>query len=137
MIFDWNLFLILVLVSMPGIFLAARGGMATLERFIASSGEDQKLPPKYVLMVLTFLQTTVLISIAVAIGTAFSERVGLAAPVFQAAAAGNSVWPVFQRRQGRPFRLRLLVQLFSWECTMAISAHALTRRRSGSRKGCG
>jgi hypothetical protein len=91
--FDWNLFFIFVVVSIPGAVFAARGGMATIERLIASGRIDQKLPPKNVLLVLAAVQLLVLAAIGAAIGTTLADRVGLAAPVFQAASAGNPVWP--------------------------------------------
>lgn len=91
--FDWNLFFILVVVSIPGAVFAARAGMVMIENPIASGGTDQKLPPKNVLQVLATVQSLVLTAIAAAIGTALADRVGLAAPVFQAASAGNPVWP--------------------------------------------
>lgn len=91
--FDWNLLFILVLVSIPGAVFAARGGLATLERLIASGKVDQKLPPKNVLLALTAVQSLVLVTIAAAIGTALADGVGLTAPVFQAASAGDSIWP--------------------------------------------
>ena len=91
--FDWNLFLILVLVSIPGAIFAAQAGLGTIERLIAIGGIDQKMPPKNVLLVLAAVQSLVLSAIAAAIGTTLADRVGLGAPVFQAASAGDSIWP--------------------------------------------
>ena len=92
--FNWNLFFILVLVSIPGAVFAARSGMGTIERLIASGGIDQKLPPKNILFALATIQSLILATIAAAIGTALADRVGLAAPVFQAASGGEPIWPV-------------------------------------------
>jgi hypothetical protein len=92
--FNWNLFFILVLVSIPGVVLAARSGMGTIERLIASGGIDQKLPPKNILLALATIQSLILATIAAAIGTTLANRVGLAAPVFQAALGGEPIWPV-------------------------------------------
>jgi len=91
--FNWNLFFILVLVSIPGAVFAARGGLGTLERITAMGSISQKLPPKNVLLALATVQSLVLATIAAAIGTALAGRVGLAAPVFQAASAGDPIWP--------------------------------------------
>ena len=91
--FNWNLFFILVLVSIPGAVFAARGGLGTLERLTAMGNINQKLPPKNVLLALTAVQSLVLAAIAAAIGTALADRVGLTAPVFQAASAGDPIWP--------------------------------------------
>ena len=91
--FDWNQFLILVLVSIPGAVFAASAGLGTLERLISNGGIDQKVPPKNVLLVLAAVQSLVLAAIAAAIGTALADRVGLAAPVFQAASTGDPIWP--------------------------------------------
>jgi hypothetical protein len=90
--FNWSLFFILIIICIPGVAIAAHGGMATIERLVTSSGEDQKLPPKNVLMILSALQSLVFVGIAVAVGTALVGRVGLSAPVFQAAAARESIW---------------------------------------------
>ena len=94
--FNWNLFLILVLVSVPGAIFAAQVGLGTIERLIASGGIDQKLPPKNVLLALAAVQSLVLTAIAAAIGTALADRVGLAAPVIQAASAGDPILPEIQ-----------------------------------------
>jgi hypothetical protein len=92
--FNWNLFFILVLVSIPGAVFAARSGLRTIERLIASGGIEQKLPPKNMLLALAAIQSLILATIAAAIGTTLADRVGLAAPVFQAASGGEPIWPV-------------------------------------------
>ena len=98
--FDWNLFLILVLVSIPGAIFAARTGLSTIEGLIAKGGIDQKLPPKNMLLVLAGVQSLVLAAVAAAIGTALAGRVGLAAPVFQAASQGNPLGPEISAQAG-------------------------------------
>lgn len=75
--FNWNLFFILVLVSIPGVVFAARSGVGMLERLIANGAIDQKLPPKNILLVLAAVQSLVLVAIAAAIGTMLVDRVGL------------------------------------------------------------
>lgn len=90
--FNWNLFFILVLISIPGAVFAARSGLGMLERLIASGNVDQKLPPKNVLLVLAGIQSLMLSAIATAIGTALAGQVGLLAPVFEAASRGDSIW---------------------------------------------
>jgi hypothetical protein len=109
--FNWNLFLIIVLVSIPGALFAAQTGIGTIERLVASGGIDQKLPPKNVLLVLTAVQSLVLAAIAAAIGTALSSRVGLAAPVFQAASTGDSIMPEIQTQWVAAFLMGLVVAL--------------------------
>lgn len=94
--FNWNLFFILVLVSIPGAIFAARVGLSTLERLIESGNVDQELPPKNVLLVLAGVQSLVLSAIAAAIGAALAHRVGLPAPVFQAASVGDPIWPAMR-----------------------------------------
>jgi hypothetical protein len=89
--FNWNLLFILVAVSGPGALFAARGGMGTIERFIENTDSDQKLPPKNMLLILTVVQSLVLVAIAAAVGTALFEGVGLSAPAFEAAAAGEPI----------------------------------------------
>jgi len=109
--FNWNLFLILVLVSIPGAVFAAQTGLGTIERLVASGGIDQKLPPKNVLLVLATIQSLVLAAIAAAIGTALSSRVGLAAPVFQAASTGGSILPEIQAHWVAALVMGLVVSL--------------------------
>ena len=94
--FDWNLFFLLLLVCLPGVLIAARGSMATLERLIASQSVEQKIPPKNVLIAITALQSLFLTAIAAALGTALAGKVGLAAPFFQALAVGDPFWPSFR-----------------------------------------
>lgn len=98
--FDWNLFFILVLVSIPGAVIAARTGVGTIEGLIANGSVDQKLPPKNVLLLLAGVQSLVLAAVAAAIGTALAEGVGLAAPVFQAASSGDPIWPEISAQAG-------------------------------------
>lgn len=90
--FNWNLFFILVLISIPGAVFAARSGLGTIELLIKSGGIDQKLPPKNILLVLAGLQTLILAAIASAIGTTLADQVGLSAPVLLAASAGDPIW---------------------------------------------
>ena len=97
--FSWNLFFILVLVSIPGAVFAANAGQGTIERLIASGGIDQKMPSKNVILVLAAVQSLILAAIASAIGTILANRVGLSAPVFQAASTGDPIWPEM-RAQG-------------------------------------
>ena len=91
--FDWNLFFLLALISIPGVLIAARGNLGILERLIASQNTDQKLPPKNLLLLVSAAQTLLLVAIAAALGTALAGRVGLAAPVFQAISAEDPGWP--------------------------------------------
>ena len=117
--FNWNLFFILVLVSIPGAVFAARSGMGTIERLIASGGIDQKLPPKNILFALATIQSLILATIAAAIGTTLANRVGLAAPVFQAALGGEPIWPVMSEHWVSALVMGLvgaLVFLFAYYC---------------------
>ena len=117
--FNWNLFFILVLVSIPGAVFAARSGMGTIERLIASGGIDQKLPPKNILFAMATIQSLILATIAAAIGTALADRVGLAAPVFQAASGGEPIWPVMSEHWVSVLVMGLvgaLVFLFAYYC---------------------
>ncbi len=65
--FDWNLFLILVLVSIPGVIIAARSGLSIIEGLIANGDIDQKLPPKNMLLVLAGVQSLELAAVTAAI----------------------------------------------------------------------
>ncbi len=54
-------------------------------------------PPRQVIILLSMLQPTILVAIAVAIGLRFAPRLGLRSYVVDAAGSGASVWPGLRR----------------------------------------
>ncbi|NEQ74275.1 MAG: hypothetical protein F6K23_15255 [Okeania sp. SIO2C9] len=58
--------------------------------------EDNKLPPLWIIKLLTLFQQTVLLSITVIIGVALAEKVKLSAPLAEAMAKKNPLMPVIK-----------------------------------------
>jgi hypothetical protein len=90
--FDWMLMLVLVAVCLPGIFVAAPSLVETQMKTILSKlPPGQEIPPQRTLVILTIVQTLVLVTILAAVGTLLAPRVGLGAPFFKALIAGEGV----------------------------------------------
>jgi hypothetical protein len=95
--FDWYLFICLVLACIPGVLITVRGTMATLERLAHQNlRPGQGMPPRPVMMLASVVQTLVIVALAAAAGTALAPRVGLYAPFIEALAAGEPLWPALQ-----------------------------------------
>lgn len=58
--------------------------------------EHEKLPPLWIIKLLTLLQPTVLLFIGVTIGVALAEKVNLSAPLAEAIATKNSLTPAIK-----------------------------------------
>lgn len=87
--FNFSLFGLLLLVSLPGIFIASYRQVDTLRRTVAKS--KGPVPGRSSLIVMGIVQNLVLVAIAAAIGTALAPRVGLSAPVFEAITNGEPI----------------------------------------------
>lgn len=87
--FNFPLFILLLLASMPGIFIVSYRQVDTLRRTVARS--KGPVPSRSNLVILGIVQNTILVAIAAAIGTALAPRVGLSAPVFEAIANAESI----------------------------------------------
>jgi hypothetical protein len=91
--FDWSLFLCLILVSAPGILLVTPGTIETLRaQVIPRLPAGKKMPPAFVMTVVSMLQSLLLMAGVVALGTALAPKAGLSAPFFEALAAGEPLW---------------------------------------------
>lgn len=95
--FDWRLFLILVLVCVPGVLVAVPAAVSSL---LAAARqrlpEGKELPRREVMLVTSLVPPFLFMAIAAAAGTALAPRVGLGAPFFQALTAGDPVWPALR-----------------------------------------
>ncbi len=93
--FDFRLFGLLILASLPGIMLAVPRQLGSLRNQIAlRSGLGADMPSPPVIIALGIVQNLVLVAIATALGVFLSPRVGLQAPFFQLlVATGASVSP--------------------------------------------
>lgn len=91
--FNWSLFLCLVLISLPGLLAAIPNLMGRLEPTAADKLPPGKsLPPRAVVIAATMALSLLFVAIAAAVGTALVPRVGLAAPFFEALVSGRSLW---------------------------------------------
>lgn len=94
--FNLTLFILIVLVSIPGLVVTAPKLTATLERITRENQRPgQRQPSNTTLTLLGFAQNLVFIVLAAAIGTALTPRVGLGAPFFQALIDGGPALNIF------------------------------------------
>jgi len=95
--FDWRLFLVLVLVCVPGVLVVVPGALSSAEATARKRlPEGKEMPRREVMFVVTVVQTLAFVAIAAAAGTALAPRVGLGAPFFEALVAGEPLWPALQ-----------------------------------------
>ena len=82
--FNWALFISLILLCIPGLLIAAVRVIGSLERTIeANLKPGQSAPSRRALQGISFLQNLVLVALAAAVGTALAPRVELSAPVLE------------------------------------------------------
>ena len=87
--FNWTLFLLLTLISAPGILAILPGSLASAQKLIEDNLKPgQAMPSRPALFLISFIQSLVLLAIAAAIGIATAWRSGLQAPFFVSLAAG-------------------------------------------------
>lgn len=94
---DWDLILLLVGVSLPGILLAVPRTIDSLMELVTERRKPgQELPPYSVLVLISVVQATLLVGLAAGIGGATAQQVGFRAPVFTAALGKGSVWAALE-----------------------------------------
>jgi hypothetical protein len=95
--FEWKLFLVLVLVCVPGVLVVVPGALSSAEATARKQlPEGKELPRREVMLATGFVPPFLFIGIAAAVGTALAARVGLGAPFFEALISGDPVWPALQ-----------------------------------------
>ena len=96
--FNWPLFLILVIICIPGLIVAIPSSLKLMQGMTKSQkGRGQKQPSRQTIIIASFVQSLVLVIIAAAVGTALAPRAGLGAPFFEAlVTAGTSAWAALQ-----------------------------------------
>jgi hypothetical protein len=98
-VFDWALWLVLLLVCVPGVLVSIPRLTATVEKIALNRGEtDRPLPPRPVLFLLQVIQLLIFIGILDALGVALAPRVGLSAPFFSALVSDAAAWPALQEQ---------------------------------------
>jgi hypothetical protein len=95
--FDWKLFLVLVLVCVPGVLVVLPGMLSTVE-VTARKGlpEGKKLPRREVMLANMGGWALASIALAAAGGTALAPRVGFGAPFLEALISGEPAWPALR-----------------------------------------
>jgi len=96
--FDWPLFLILVLICLPGLIVAIPSSIKLMQGMAKTQKRrGQKQPSRQTIIIASFVQSLVLVIIAAAVGTALAPRAGLDAPFFEALVTpGTSAWSALQ-----------------------------------------
>jgi len=96
--FNWPLFLILVIICIPGLIVAIPSSLKLMQGMTESQkGRGQKQPSRQTIIIASFVQSLILVIIAAAVGTALAPRAGLDAPFFAAlVTAGTSAWTALQ-----------------------------------------
>lgn len=95
--FDVKLWLLLVLITLPGIIVILPGSWRSMEKtIVANLKPGQAMPSRTVLLVASFAQSTLLSVLFAGLGTWLAPRVGVAAPFFTAIAEGTAAWPALQ-----------------------------------------
>ena len=95
--FEWKLFLVLVLVCVPGVLVVVPGVISGAEANARKRlPEGKELPRREVMLATTLVQTFLVVAIASAAGTALAPRVGFGAPFFEALVSGEPLWPALQ-----------------------------------------
>lgn len=97
MMFDWKLFVVLVLACVPGVLVAVPGMLPAIEAS-ARKGlpEGKEMPRREVMIASMMVLPLTLIAFAAAGGTALGPRVGFDAPFFKALVGGRPLWPALQ-----------------------------------------
>ena len=91
--FNWILFIYLVLVCIPGMLIAVRGALKTISKLVEDKlPPGKEMPPMSVILVASTIQSLILIAVPAAIGTAVAHRVDLHAPFFEALVVGGPLW---------------------------------------------
>jgi len=95
--FDWGLFVSLLVVCAPGFAVGLQTNLRMLENLAEGQlPPGKELPAKPVLLLVSGVQLGLLIALSAALGTALAPRVGLGAPFFAALAAGEPLWPAIE-----------------------------------------
>ena len=93
--FNWSLFIILVLLAVPGIVVTLPQLIGMLDTLIANQvGPNQKRPSRTTLLIIAIMQYLFLAAGATALGVWLAPKVGLTASFFSALADRVWSWPV-------------------------------------------
>ncbi len=94
--FNWALFFILIGLCTPGILFIIPV-TKNIYKFIKQSlPTGKKLPSEKIFIIISIIQSLILISIAAAFGTAVSNKTNLHAPFLEALVSGKNFWDALQ-----------------------------------------
>jgi len=91
-----RLFVILWIAGMAGVLSFLLVDLSALLANLPKAAEAGMPFPPLVLKLLSLIQTTVILSIAVLLGVVLADRVGLSSPAAEAAASRGNLWAVFK-----------------------------------------
>jgi hypothetical protein len=94
--FNWALFFILIGICIPGILFIIPVTKNIYKFIEQGSPTAKKLPSEKIFIFISTIQTLILISIAAAFGTAFSNKTNLHAPFFEGLINGKNAWNALQ-----------------------------------------
>jgi len=91
---NWLLVTLLVVVALPGIlWVVPRSLRNFLETAADRQEADRELPSFRVLVLVSIVQSTVLVAVAAAVGAYTAPAAGLEAPFFEALVTRRGIWP--------------------------------------------
>jgi hypothetical protein len=97
MMFDWRLFLVLVLACVPGVLVAVPPMLPTIEANARKNlPQGKEMPRREVMLASLLVMPLTIIALAAAAGTSLGPRVGFDAPFFKALVDGRPLWPALQ-----------------------------------------
>ncbi len=95
--FDWQLLLLLIIISLPGILLTVPRSLdRMMQRYGDQLSESRQLPSRTVLIFLSGLQSTLLVALFATLGIIAVPRVGFSAPFFEAIINVDPAWPALK-----------------------------------------
>jgi hypothetical protein len=96
MSFKTRLFIMLLTAGLTGVFSLLLFDLSALAALLPVSAGAEVPPITTAIKLLSLIQPAILLSLAVLVGVALAQRVGLSSPVAEAAASGSSVWPALK-----------------------------------------
>jgi membrane protease YdiL (CAAX protease family) len=94
--FKTRLFFILLMAGLAGVFSLLLIDLSALVAFLPVPAGAETLQITPAIKILSLIQPTMLLALAVLGGVALAHRVGLSSPAAEAAASGNPVWPALK-----------------------------------------
>lgn len=94
--FDWKLFFILISICIPGIIFMIPATKLIYQSIQTKIPADKKILSNNFFLLISSVQSLLLVTIASAIGTALHYKVNLYAPLFEAISNNQNLWAALQ-----------------------------------------